>query len=103
MEEGNEPVRLTTPLTEQAVSSLRAGMPVLLNGVIFTGRDAAHKRLCDLIDKGEALPVDLGGQVIYYVGPTPPKPGQVIGSAGPTTSYRMDPFTPALLKMGLKA
>lgn len=96
------PTRLTTPLTEELLASLRAGMPVLISGVIYTGRDAAHKRLCDLIAKGEPLPLDLRGQVIYYVGPTPAKPGQVIGSAGPTTSYRMDPFTPTLLEMGLK-
>lgn len=102
MKEESESVRLTTPLTEEAVASLRAGMPVLISGVIYTGRDAAHKRLCDLIAKGEPLPLDLRGQVIYYVGPTPAKPGEVIGSAGPTTSYRMDPFTPALLKIGLK-
>lgn len=96
-------MKLTTPLTEEAVSSLRTGMSVLISGVIYTARDAAHKRLCELMVKGEALPLDLRGQIIYYVGPTPARPGQAIGSAGPTTSYRMDPFTPALLKMGLKA
>lgn len=95
-------MKLTTPLTEADVTLLRAGMPVLLNGVIYTARDAAHKRLCELIEKREALPVDLRGQVIYYVGPTPAPPGQVIGSAGPTTSGRMDAFTPPLIKMGVK-
>jgi len=97
------PMRITTPLSDAAVAALRAGMAVLLSGVVYTARDAAHKRLCDLIAKGEPLPLDLQGQAIYYVGPTPAPPGHVIGSAGPTTSYRMDPFTPPLLKMGLKA
>ncbi len=94
--------RLSTPLSDAVVESLRAGDRVLLNGVIYTARDAAHKRLVELIEKGEALPIDLLGQVIYFVGPTPPKPGQVIGSAGPTTSGRMDAYSPRLLDLGLK-
>ncbi len=98
----SEARRIQTPLTDDVVKKLHAGDRVLLSGVIYTGRDAAHKRLVDLIDKGEPLPVDMQGQVIYYVGPAPAKPGKPIGSAGPTTSYRMDPYTPALLKKGLK-
>lgn len=82
--------------------SLRAGDRVLLSGVIYTARDAAHKRLYDLLQAGEELPVDLRGQVIYFVGPTPARPGQVIGSAGPTTSGRMDAYTPALIAYGLR-
>lgn len=97
-----EPVRLTTPLSDEAIQGLSAGDSVLLSGVVYTGRDAAHKRLFDLLLAGEQLPVDLRGQVIYYVGPTPAKPGRVVGSAGPTTSGRMDAYTPALLAHGLK-
>jgi len=95
-------IRLSTPLSEQDVVSLRAGDRVLLSGGLITARDAAHKRLAERIEKDEPLPTDLRGQVIYYVGPTPPKPGQVIGSAGPTTSYRLDPYTPALFAQGLR-
>jgi fumarate hydratase subunit beta len=98
----SETVRLTTPLSDSDVEGLRIGQKVLLNGVVYTGRDAAHKRLYELIRKGEPLPVDLKGQIIYYVGPSPAPAGRPIGSAGPTTSYRMDPFTPALLALGLK-
>lgn len=94
--------RISTPLTDEVVKDLKAGDNVLLTGIIYTGRDAAHKRLVDLLDDGEDLPVDLKGQIIYYVGPTPAKPGQVIGSAGPTTSNRMDSYTPQLLSIGLK-
>lgn len=97
-----EPIRLTTPISDEDVRNLRAGDQVLLSGVIYTGRDAAHKRLIELLQAGKELPVDLNGQVIYYVGPTPAKPGQIIGSAGPTTSGRMDVYTPALIKRGLK-
>jgi fumarate hydratase subunit beta len=97
-----EPVRLKTPLTDRDVEKLKIGDRVLINGVIYTGRDAAHARLFDLLKSGKDLPFDLRGQVIYYVGPTPAKPGQVIGSAGPTTSYRMDAFAPALIGKGLK-
>ncbi|MEG1256691.1 Fe-S-containing hydro-lyase [Clostridium sp.] len=94
--------RITTPLTEEKVKGLRAGDSVLLSGVIYTGRDAAHKRLADLLEKGEELPIDVKDSIIYYVGPTPAKEGRAIGSAGPTTSYRMDAYTPALLDHGLR-
>jgi fumarate hydratase subunit beta len=97
-----EPVRLKTPLTDRDVEKLEIGDRVLINGVIFTGRDAAHRRLFDLLKSEKDLPFDLKGQIIYYVGPTPAKPGKVIGSAGPTTSYRMDAFAPALIEKGLK-
>lgn len=95
-------IKLKTPLTDNDVVKLKAGDQVLLSGALLTGRDAAHKRLCDLIDKGEELPVDIKGQVIYFVGPSPAKPGKPIGSAGPTTSYRMDPYSPKLIERGLK-
>lgn len=91
-----------TPFTEDVVKGLKAGDRVLLHGVIYTGRDAAHKRLIDMLEKGQDLPLELEGQVIYYVGPCPAKPGRVIGSAGPTTSGRMDAYTPQLLERGLK-
>jgi len=94
--------RLKTPLTDEDVEKLKAGDIVYLTGTIYTARDAAHKRLVDLIEKGEPLPFDLKGAVIYYVGPTPPKPGEPIGSAGPTTSYRMDSYAPILIKHGQK-
>ena len=93
---------VTTPLTDEAVAGLRAGDRVLITGTLLAARDAAHKRLLELIDKGEPLPVDVAGQIIYYVGPSPAKPGRPIGSAGPTTSGRMDAYTPVLLDMGLK-
>ena len=93
---------LTTPLTSEDTKKLQAGDTVLLNGTIYTARDAAHKRLVELIEKGEELPFDLEGSIIYFVGPTPPKPGDPIGSAGPTTSYRMDSFSPIMLKNGSK-
>jgi len=91
-----------TPLTAENIENLRAGDRVLLNGIIYTGRDAAHKRLIDMMNNGEELPLELQGQVIYYVGPCPAKPGKIIGSAGPTTSGRMDAYTPILLEKGLK-
>jgi fumarate hydratase subunit beta len=94
--------KLKTPLTDKDISALKAGDKVFLSGTVYTGRDAAHKRLVDLINKGETLPLDLEGQVIFYVGPSPAKPGQAIGSAGPTTSYRMDPYAPLLIEKGLK-
>jgi len=97
-----QPIRLTTPLSDEDVVNLAVGDKVLLNGVLFTGRDAAHKRLFDLITEGKELPIELKGQVIYYVGPTPAKPGKPIGSAGPTTSYRMDPYSIKLIELGLK-
>jgi fumarate hydratase subunit beta len=95
-------IKITTPLSDDLVTSLKAGDRVLISGVIYTGRDAAHKRLFELLQQGKELPVDLRGQVIYYVGPTPAKPGQVIGSAGPTTSGRMDAYAPTLMAYGLK-
>ncbi|NLA52785.1 MAG: Fe-S-containing hydro-lyase [Clostridiales bacterium] len=98
-----ENIHLDLPLDEKTVRSLRAGDAVTLSGSILTGRDAAHKRLIDLIDQGKELPVDLDGQVIYYVGPAPASPGHAVGSAGPTTSYRMDAYTPKLLDRGLRA
>lgn len=94
--------RITTPFTEEAAKGLKAGDTVLISGIIYTARDAAHKRLVELLDKGEKLPVDFKDQIIYYVGPTPPKPGRVMGSAGPTTSYRMDAYSPKLLDLGLR-
>ena len=98
----SEPIVLTPPLTDEDVAGLRAGDRVLITGSILTGRDAAHKRLVDLIEKGEELPVDVKGQIIYFVGPTPTRPGEAIGSAGPTTSYRMDAYSPILIERGLK-
>ncbi len=94
---------LELPFTDADLESLNAGDLVSLTGVMYTGRDQTHRRLCELIEKGENLPVDLKGQLLYYVGPTPAPPGEVIGSAGPTTSYRMDSYTPALLALGLAA
>lgn len=95
-------VKVTTPLTEEKAKKLKAGDTVLLSGVLYTGRDAAHKRLIELLDNGQELPLNIKDEVIYYVGPSPAKPGQVIGSAGPTTSYRMDPYAPRLLDLGLR-
>jgi fumarate hydratase subunit beta len=93
---------VTTPLSDADVESLKAGDRVRFHGVIYTGRDAAHGRLFTLIEKGDALPIDVKGAIIYYTGPTPPRPGDAIGAAGPTTASRMDKFTPALLGLGLK-
>lgn len=94
--------KIKLPLTDDVIKDLRAGDSVLLSGSVITGRDAAHKRLYELIEKGEPLPVNIEGEVIYYVGPAPAKPGHAVGPAGPTSSYRMDKYTPALLDMGLK-
>lgn len=94
--------RVTLPLTEEEVLALKAGDAVLLNGVMYTARDAAHQRMHELIRLGKELPFDLRDNLIYYVGPTPARPGAVIGSAGPTTASRMDVYTPELLDMGLK-
>ncbi len=96
------PISIRTPLKDTDLLALRAGDRVLLQGVIYTARDAAHKRLVDLLSEGRDLPIDLKGQVIYYTGPAPAKPGDIIGPAGPTTAYRMDPFTVPLLEAGLK-
>jgi len=94
---------ITTPLTDAEVESLRAGDRVRITGGMYTARDAAHGRLFPLIEKRERLPIDVYGAIIYYTGPSPARPGDVIGSVGPTTGSRMDKFTPALLKLGLKA
>jgi fumarate hydratase subunit beta len=94
--------KLTTPLTDEAVAGLRAGDAVLITGTIYTGRDLAHARLVETLDKGEKLPFDPKGSIIYYVGPSPAPPGKPIGSAGPTTSYRMDKYAPRLLAEGMK-
>jgi len=98
----SEALIVTTPLTDEDVIKLRTGDRVLINGVIYTARDAAHQRMVDLLDSGEELPFDIRGQVIYYAGPAPAKPGAVIGSCGPTTSSRMDIYTPKLIQHGLK-
>jgi fumarate hydratase subunit beta len=96
------PIRLKPPLSNEDVEKLKIGDRVVISGIIYTGRDAAHKRLFDLLKEGKDLPIDIKGQIIYYVGPTPAKPGQVFGSAGPTTSYRMDAYSPLLIEKGLK-
>jgi fumarate hydratase subunit beta len=98
----SEAITLQTPLKEEDIARLTVGDPVFLNGVVYTARDAAHARMIESLDKGGELPFELKGQIIYYVGPSPEPPGRVIGSAGPTTASRMDPYTPALLKQGLK-
>lgn len=95
-------IHLTVPFEDDDIEKLKSGDTVMLSGTLYTARDAAHKRMTEQLENGEELPVDLNGQVIYYVGPTPAKPGQAIGSAGPTTSSRMDAYTPALLEHGLK-
>ena len=92
--------RLTTPVTKEDLAPLRAGDIVILSGIVYSARDAAHKRMMERLDNGEELPFDLNGSAIYYVGPTPEKPGEVIGSAGPTTSGRMDAYSPRLLDLG---
>lgn len=94
--------KITLPITDEDIKNLKAGDSVLLSGSIITGRDAAHKRLYELIQKGEKLPVDIKGELIYYVGPAPAKPGYAGGPAGPTSSYRMDKYAPSLLDLGLK-
>lgn len=95
-------IRISTPLDDDTVVQLKSGDNLLINGIIYTGRDAAHKRLVDLLEKGEPLPFDISGQIIYFVGPTPARPGRPVGSAGPTTSYRMDAYSPELIAQGLK-
>ncbi|MBN7773400.1 Fe-S-containing hydro-lyase [Clostridium aminobutyricum] len=92
--------RLEFPFTKEKMRQLKAGESVLISGIIYTARDAAHKRLVEMLDRGEPLPFELEGSIIYYVGPTPEKPGNAIGSAGPTTSYRMDSYAPRLLDLG---
>ncbi len=95
-------IKITTPVDEGVLSELKVGDRVLISGVLYTARDAAHKRLVEALEKKEALPVDLTGQMIYYAGPSPTPPGKPIGSVGPTTSYRMDPYAPRLMDAGLK-
>lgn len=94
--------KITLPLKKEDMETLYAGEPVQLTGVIYTARDAAHKKLCEMIEKNEKLPFDLRGETIYYVGPTPSRPKQIIGSAGPTTASRMDPYVPVLAEKGMK-
>ena len=98
----NGEIRATPPFTDDDVAQLRVGDHVRFYGTIYTARDAAHRRMIMALDEGKALPIDVKGQIIYYVGPSPARPGNVIGSAGPTTAMRLDPFTPALLDQGLK-
>ncbi|OGL03598.1 MAG: fumarate hydratase [Candidatus Rokubacteria bacterium RIFCSPLOWO2_02_FULL_68_19] len=93
---------ITTPLSDADVESLKSGDRVRITGVLYTARDAAHGRLMPLIERGEKLPIDVRGQIIYYTGPSPARPGEIVGSIGPTTASRMDKYTPALLKLGLK-
>jgi len=95
-------LNIKAPLDEETVKSLKAGDQVFITGIIYTARDAAHKRLIEALDKGEKLPLDLANQVVYYMGPSPARPGQAIGSAGPTTSGRMDSYAPRLMAAGLK-
>ena len=94
------PISIKTPLTREDARKLKAGDSCLISGVIYTARDAAHKRLCELVDAGKELPFDIKDSIVYFVGPTPAKPGQAIGSAGPTTSYRMDAYSPTLIGEG---
>ena len=94
------PVSIKTPLSREQARQLKAGDSCLISGVIYTARDAAHKRLCELAEQGKPLPVDMTDAVIYYVGPTPARPGEAIGSAGPTTSYRMDAYSPLMISLG---
>jgi fumarate hydratase subunit beta len=98
----SDEIKVTAPLDDKTVESLKAGDRVSISGVLYTARDTAHKRIVETLDKGEELPFDLKGQIIYYVGPSPAKPGAIIGSAGPTTSYRMDPYAPRLMEEGMK-
>lgn len=95
-------IRIQTPFTKDAAASLRAGDEVRITGVLYTARDAAHKKLIELLDEGKPLPIPLENQIIYYTGPTPAPPGRPIGSCGPTTAYRMDKYAPALLALGLR-
>jgi len=95
-------IKITTPLDTETLYNLKTGDKVLISGTVYAARDTAHKRMIDMLKRGEELPFDIKGQIIYYVGPTPPRPGKIIGSAGPTTSTRMDAYTPELLELGLK-
>ncbi len=97
-----EKIEITTPFTDEVIKSLKVGDMVYISGVVYTARDAAHKKMCELLQKGEPMPFDFEGAVIYYAGPCPPKPGKPIGSVGPTTSGRMDLYSPLLMDKGLK-
>lgn len=98
----SQTIRLKTPFRSSDVEGLKVGDSVLISGVIYSARDAAHKRMVELLDSGKSLPIDVSGQVIYYMGPSPARPGRPVGAAGPTTSYRMDPYAPRLIERGLK-
>jgi fumarate hydratase subunit beta len=98
----SEPIRIKTPLAEESIEKLKAGDQVFITGTLYSARDSAHKRLVDLLNHGKELPFDIRNSIIYYVGPSPAKPGEVIGSAGPTTSYRMDAYSPQLMAAGMK-
>jgi fumarate hydratase subunit beta len=102
IERKGDEIRATPPFTDEDVAQLHVGDNVRFYGTIYTARDAAHRRMVQALNEGKPLPIDVKGQIIYYVGPTPPRPGAVIGSAGPTTAMRLDPFTPPLLEQGLK-
>ena len=93
-------IRVTAPMSREQARTLKSGDSVLLSGVIYTARDAAHKRLCELVAEGKELPLDVKDSIIYFVGPTPARPGEAIGSAGPTTSYRMDAYSPTMIEQG---
>ena len=93
---------IATPITDEDIKSLKAGEMITITGEIYTARDAAHKRLCEMIEKGEKLPIDIEGKTVFYAGPCPSKPNEVIGSVGPTTSTRMDAYSPKLIELGLK-
>ncbi|MDR3327835.1 MAG: Fe-S-containing hydro-lyase [Prevotellaceae bacterium] len=101
--EENDKMEITTPLLERDIAGLKAGDMIYVSGVVYTARDAAHKRMCEQLAKGEKMPFDFDGAVVYYAGPCPPKPGKPIGSVGPTTSGRMDLYSPVLIQAGLKA
>jgi fumarate hydratase subunit beta len=101
--QGGSTINITSPIAPEIIEKLKAGTRVLISGVVYTARDAAHQRLIQALEKGERLPFDLKGQTLYYMGPSPAKPGQVIGAAGPTTSSRMDKYTPRLIAAGIKA
>ena len=98
----DKPKKLITPMSDRDVLALRVGTPVLISGILYSARDAAHKRLVELLNAGKKLPLDVKGQIIYYMGPSPAPPGRPIGAAGPTTSYRMDPYAPRMMAAGLK-
>lgn len=93
-------IRVTAPMSREQARALKSGDSVLLSGVIYTARDAAHKRLCELVEQGKELPLDVKDSIIYFVGPTPARPGEAIGSAGPTTAYRMDAYSPTMIEQG---